>query len=298
VRLLHSTSMTLRALVGCVLFVSGCGDYTGPLYASRNGDIVFESDRTGDRDIYRMHADGSGLIRLTDSPYRDQHPAWSPDGSQIAFFSWRPPVGLYVMDADGSNLRALQTEAMEAQFPSWSPDGRSIAFQSNMAGGAEIWVINLENLRVRQVTPTGIVATIPAWSPDGSRIAFAGVSTIGIINADGSGLAYVSRPDNAVDSDPAWSPDGLKIAFRRYVPVDWVTAHQSIWVMDSDGTNQIRLTQWTAGIDFVPTWSPDSRQIAFAHDVDQNFDIYVMNADGSDARNITNQPGINYRPSW
>ena len=296
-RLLHCASLTVRVVAGSVLFLAGCGDYTGPLYATRNGDIVFESNRSGDREIYRMHADGSGLVRLTHSPYSDQHPTWSPDGTQIAFFSFRPPAGLYIMNGDGSNVRALQWDPMHTEFPSWSPDGRSIAFQGNMAGGAEIWVIDLETRRVRQVTPTGIVATMPAWSPDGGRIAFRGYSTIGITSADGSQLDYINRPENAVDSDPAWSPDGSKIAFSRYV-YDGETAHQSIWVMDSDGYNQTRLTQWTRGIDFVPTWSPDGRHIAFAHDVEENYDIYVMNADGSNPRNITNQPGINYRPSW
>lgn len=290
-------SRTLLLLLA-VLSAGGCNDSNAP-GSGRSGEILFQSNRRGNFEIYAITPDGSAQRRLTNSSDNEIHAAWSPDGRQVVYVSDREPSGLYIMKADGSAPRPLQTEPMNAEYPAWAPDGRRIAFQSDRGGDAEIWIINPDGTGLRQITPTGTVAKAPAWSPDGSRIAFQlGVRQLAHTDPEGTGLSVIgSTPDNAWDDSPAWSPDGGSIAFVRFA-FPATGAHQSIWVMNSNGSGAQRLTRWTAGIDFTPAWSPDGSQIAFAHDVNDNFDIYVMSRDGSEQRNLTNEPGINFRPSW
>jgi Tol biopolymer transport system component len=92
------------------------------------GVIVFSSDQDGNDEIYTMNADGSGRRRLTRNPATDGMPNWSPDGAQIAFYSYRPgpyydgkPNAVYVVDVDGSNLRQLTELATRSFHPVWHP---------------------------------------------------------------------------------------------------------------------------------------------------------------------------------
>src|SRR5205807_246667 len=133
-----------------------------------NGRLVFASTRTGNSEIYTVYPDGTGLAQLTNNPAADSWPAWSPDGSEIAFLSSRSPAGMYVMNADGSNPHFI------ASGPSleiaWSGDGSKIAYVTSVNGTPHIWTMNSDG-----TGQTDIVAGFfPAWSPDGTKIVFKG----------------------------------------------------------------------------------------------------------------------------
>ena len=110
-------------------------------------------DRDGDAEIYAMGADGSNPINLTNNTAHDEHSAWSPDGSQIAFRSDRDGNReIYVMDSDGSNPTRITTNSARDQEPAWSPDGLRIAFSSNRDGAYEIYVMNSDGTNPERLT--------------------------------------------------------------------------------------------------------------------------------------------------
>jgi Tol biopolymer transport system component len=155
------------------------------------------------------------------------------------------------------------------------------------------------------VNPDGTdLAAIPggfshyiSWSPDGRRIAFAtppesGVfNEIYVMNADGTGLRRLTFHEGT-DETPSWSPDGARIVWQRQCRV---------YVMNADGSGQTNLTDGncTHGSgDFDPTWSPDGTRIAFVSDRAGDYDIFAMNADGSEPVNLTDHPADDTDPSW
>jgi Tol biopolymer transport system component len=146
-----------------------------------------EGGGSGDRELYRMNADGSAETQLTatDARTSDQAPAVSPDGSKIAFASDRANSGsdelldVYTMNADGSDVTRLTFDgayryplSSRSKAPAWSPDGTRIAFESTRNGNPEIWVMNADGSDPVNVSDAAGVDTEPAWSPDGSQITF------------------------------------------------------------------------------------------------------------------------------
>ena len=187
-----------------------------PAWSPDGTEIAFSSERTSDRDIYVMKANGSGQTRITNSAGADYSPAWSPDGRRIAFVSERDGnAEIYVMDSDGSNPVRLTSDFYPDNDPSWSPDGSRIAFYSGRDGGAGIWVMNADgSSRVQLVA--NATDRHPAWSPDGKTIVFTRVSgkerDLFLIGADGTGLRQLTS--HMLDAaDPSWSRDGRMIAF-------------------------------------------------------------------------------------
>ena len=164
--------------------------------------ILFTSTRTGHGDIYSIARDGSGVTRLTTSGAPDTEPAWSPDGSKIAFASRRDGLDLdvYVMDADGSNVVRLTTAKGDDNAPAWSPDGTRIVFQSFRDKNVELYVMNANGSGQTRLTNDARLDTNPTWSPDGAKIAWTrGTLTateIYSMNANGSGVVG-SRPTAA-----------------------------------------------------------------------------------------------------
>ncbi len=208
-----------------------------PSWSPDGTRIVFSSSRADPRaefcggdlscptDIYVMNADGTGISRLSNDPAPEYQPAWSPDGTRIAFvrsdgngFS----QDLYLMNADGTGATRLASGAGILAHPTWSPDGSRIAFTGFDGTAFGIFVMNRDGTDLTEVfSEPGWVAEYPAWSPDGTKIAFtkwadqpevAGcdpastcTSQIYLMNPDGTGVRRLTDvPEGG--SRPVWQP--------------------------------------------------------------------------------------------
>jgi TolB protein len=272
---------------------------------SPNGQrIVFEREGVDcGRDciydeVFVVDTDGSNLTQLTHNPsgtacdsggFCNGSPAWSPDGSQIAFSrvsgffqgELSQNIGIYVMNADGSEVQQITQKADPAlgedSDPQWSPNGRRIVFQRRNVrtarphDGIALWTVNLVNGRERRVTPWYLRAgDTPDWSPDGRRILFHN-------NVDGpstvSANLYTIRPNGARLHQltfahggtvnylgSSYSPDGTMIVYGRRPATGGAAA--DVFIMRVDRTQHVTRTVL---YDSYPDWGPrptsDSRRL-------------------------------------
>lgn len=146
---------------------------------SAAGHLVFASYRDGDEEIYMGRNDLSGLKRLTTSAGEDEQPNLSPDGSRIAFVSYRSGTPrIWVMDSTGANQTALATGSesyVPESAPSWSPDGTQLVYTSTRSGMSQVFVIPAAGGAPLQLSHEMNGAFNPVWSADGSQIYFVSV---------------------------------------------------------------------------------------------------------------------------
>jgi Tol biopolymer transport system component len=253
--------------------------------------IAFTSFRTPRSDIWVMRPDGSDQHALTHDVAYDDQATWSPDGKQIAFTSDKGgTLEVWLMNADGSNQRRLTSGNGTNFDPSWSRDARRIAFRSNRDGESQIYTMRTDGSDVLRLTHDFAASYSPSWGPDGrilfiSSAGITGKATVQVMNGDGSDqhpFAPAASTGNA--ASPIWSPDGKRVVFQT--DADGPVANTELYVVNSDGTGLRRLTTYPAG-DRLPAWSPDGQRIAFARGPDQfRNEVYVMNADGSNTREL------------
>jgi hypothetical protein len=216
----------------------------------QNGRIVFvePSDVGGDTTrIAVMDADGGNVTPLTDGTHVDAHPAWSPDGSRIAFDRFDNGARrVFVMAADGSGVHQVAGADGSATSPTWSPDGARLAYLA----GTDVAVVDLSSGQATVVgTNVAAEGAGVAWSPDGSLLAWAGTTGIGVAAPDGTGARQLTTGD---DHDPAWSPDGSRLLVRRadtVVTVDRAGA-VSAPIATGDGFADLE-------------WSPDGQRFLY-----------------------------------
>ena len=261
----------------------------------------------GFSNLFVINTTGAGRVTLINTAEFDTiTPAWSPDGTQIAF-AGRDSINydIFVMPSSGGDPIRLTNGEGSNMHPAWSPDGTRIGFESNRDGVWDVYTINPQGGDLTNVTNSPSNDGNIAWSPDGTQIAFVsdrdGNLNIYTINIDGSNLRQLTR--NAGNNVfPSWSPDGRELVFRSNR-----TGYRQIYRISANGTGLRRLTNHPSDDDH-PAWSPDGRQIAFVSNRPRDatnprttqrvFDLYVMNSDGTNVQRITSSDVNERYPAW
>ncbi len=267
-------------------------------------------------ELVLKNLDGSNGQRLTEDAANDIVPAWSPDGSRIAFLSDRLSLEdlsddlyltdftLFTMAPDGSDVRSLGANVIEIEAaPIWSPDGRYIAFlnlEEKVTGDGHqmvVYVVGSDGSNLQRLSET---TSVPAWSPDSKSIAFLNVSEendtvvlydIDVHSSEQREIVDVLRTRFNGRAFPFlyWSPDGSEIRFGSYPFI----------IARADGSNY-RIFRHLYPKHAVATWSPDWSKVAVlprfgrddsASEQDREVALFVMSPDGSEKRVLIREAG-------
>ncbi|MDQ3863198.1 MAG: hypothetical protein M3317_06830, partial [Actinomycetota bacterium] len=283
-------------------------------FPGTNGKIAFQSDRdVAAGEIYAITPGGTAK-RITVSN-GSSDPAYSPDGSRIAFVSTGNQI--FVMNADGTGRRQVTTTATAKTDPTWSADGTRIAYVANSFDvdgqtDLEIWSINADGTGRTQLTNNTFPDTQPAWSPLGDRIAFVSTRTgdtdrnIYVMDSDGNNQGSITpnsppgcSPNcyQGNDDDPSWSPEGSRIAYVHGHTLSG-GGLPDIWTMDPSGANKVNVSNNDAVSYTQPAWSPQGDRFVAVGTTDTDRNIYVMNSNGSGQSAIDTSAAHDINPDW
>jgi dipeptidyl aminopeptidase/acylaminoacyl peptidase len=229
-------------------------------FPGTNGRIVFETNRDGNEEIYTMNADGTNRVDLTRNPADDTDPRWSADGNRIVFASNRTGnYQIYTMNADGPGVARVTHDGNDDRRPTWTADGH-ILFQNGSFPNRAIFRIGADGNGLQQLTPVSSDNATVAAAPRGGRIAFS--STRG----DGTQRLYTANADGSAAKLVLPSPPGPETAD---VEADW-----------SPRGNALLFERFTFGGPITT-------------------DLYVVHADGTGLRRLTNTPDrLELQPAW
>ncbi|MDP9228138.1 MAG: hypothetical protein M3M99_03680 [Actinomycetota bacterium] len=258
----------MRVFILAVVIITVGATPASATFPGTDGRIAFNAfiEKTESLEIFTATPNGGDVRRLTSVPQTiSALPDWSPDGQKIAFHSERldvdQPVQIQVMNADGSGVTQLTTGPGFHGFPAWSPDAGSLAIAADWGDPTlqGIWII-------------------PASDPDGVT--------------QGEARRLTTLPARArEDIEPQFSPDGSSIVFTRLRSA----RDSAIYRVGIDGTGLQRLTPWRLNAS-DPDWSPSGKRITFdsgdAGRRGSKGNIYVMRADGSGRKRLTDLPPL------
>ena len=280
-----------------------------PSWSPDGKTVIYQKNFTDTVDVRPAFGIDSRVDLLST---RGDMPAYSPDGGQVVL---TPAVGkpMMIMNADGTNLhKVLDNNGKVITFPLWSPDGKSIVFaiggffERPVAPG-QIGIIRPDGSGLRMLTDEKFSSGFASWAPDGKRIVYrvmgAGQQGLRIMNVDDGKITTLTTE---YDTFPMWSPRGDLISFCSFRDGDF-----DIYTIRPDGSGVIKLTN-SHGNDAHPAWSPDGNWILFSSSrkgfkdealVDEwgpqpYGDLYMMRADGSDVRQLTDNQWEEATPAW
>lgn len=246
------------------------------------------------KEVYVMDYDGANPSPLTGNQSINLSPRWSPDGRQVAYTSYRNGnPDLFVLNFDSGRRDVLSAKPGLNATPAWSPDGQWLVLAMSAGGGTNLFLVSKNGGTPKPLTTGPAISVSPSFSPNGRQIVFnsdrGGTPQIYAIDADGSNLRRLTF-QGSYNASPRWSPRGEKIVFMCQV------AGYQICLMNPDGSGLQSLT--SAGRNEEPAWSPDGRHIAFTSTRTGQREVFVMHADGSDQKRLTNNGHENYLPDW
>lgn len=274
--------------------------------AHGGADIAYVSLRTGDPNIYVRDGKGNDQM-LTKGVGVHTQPAISVDGRLAYVLQVNGVPTIHTMSLDGTSPMRLTTSGRGEFAPSWSPDGNSLAFLSMAmdTGVQELHIFDIGQVStIKIVGPGTSMGPAPAsWSADGKRLTVLasdekGRNQVFLIELGGTSVQDISSKFAPRGAESAnLSPDGLKV----------------VWVADLRNRRPLVITDIATGVSKdltdgeavaheTPRWSPDGKQIAFVSARgsadNQRSDVYVMDADGTHVRNVSQHPHEDFDPRW
>lgn len=293
----RASQLRRLALASLAIAAACSGRATAPPPPPLQGPVIaYSASSASGFAIWLAQTDGQAHRVIATDTSILMTPAWSSDGSWIAFardIGVSNRIGIDVMRADGTGRVHIDNGRTRSWEPSWSPDGQEIAFASGSAGKDTLFVMNRDGTNVSVRAPSTGDDADPAWSPDGAFIAFTSLRDppagspifrrLFLMNADGSNVQRLTATDSLAAFSPAWSPDGRQIAFEGRPP----SAGQSDIYLVTVATGDVRKLTSTADDDRHPTWAPDGMSIVFSRQTANGQHIYSVAVDGSDLRQVT-----------
>jgi len=296
----------MRKLIMLVLLAAGIAAVLAlPAAATpsgTNGKIVVNVDNsvTGQEQVYTVDPDGTDLRFLANDAEAGQ---WSPDGTKIAIFG-----GFLNFDTGDYTDLGLPSDLYPdlALFCGvWSPDGSRLACEGfGQTDGSLNGVYSIRSSDggdLQRITTAQFDDCPPDYAPNGKRLLVSS-GPLSVVQANGNGLHQITPEGMFVDfCSGSWSPQGNEILFSAHVPD---THRSTIWVVHSDGTELQRIPVPGCGGPRSnpasigcqkPVWSPDGRKIMFERHFlipNDHFDLYTVNADGTDLFQVTNTPDL------
>jgi Tol biopolymer transport system component len=223
--------------------------------------------------LYVINADGSGLVELTSEESSDFDPAWSPDGTRIAFTSLRDgSPQIYVLNLGDNSIKRLTETSSDvhqpdwSSQPAWSPSGTQIIYtgHGSLTNALQIWVMSDAGRGQTYLIRRGSIAWdfLPDWSPDGKTILFgetSGDQQLGwlmLFDYEQPTANAVHLRMQAFGTHPDYSPDGIWIAYETLDNQDTVRLDYDIYRIKADGTGTITRLTNSLSMEFDPAWRP------------------------------------------
>ena len=206
------------------------------------------------------------------------------------FQAANPPVALPIQLTHAANFD-----------PSPSPDGKKLVFISDIAGTEQLFIMEVDGSHITQLTRDGADHEDPAWSPDGKKIAFVLIDKehhcIAVMDTDGSHVENLT-PKEQNTIHPNWSSDSKQIIYCTNDDLEPPKKNTAEINAVDLATKTVR-PLITGGINTYGSWSPEMKLIVFRKIIgEENSEVFLANADGSNQRNLTNNPFFDGWPAW